>query len=152
MRLLFRGLFIQCQYITSCFIVWRETLTPVVQEKHSLVFIIVAACRAVDDDTSQNTFPCLERKVRVIPRTSVLSCSPGIGDGLSGCSRTLSDGSNTVMLVGVVLANTVEMKTGSVVCKTVVESYCDSVTPIGKESRAGESSVDEEDVALHAIK
>lgn len=87
----------------------------------------------------------------MVPGTTILGCSPGIGDRLSRCSRTLSNGSNTVVLICEVLANTVEMKTGSVVLEAVVEGYFDRVTPVCKESWARECSIDEENVSFYTI-
>lgn len=57
----------------------------------------------------------------VVPGRAILGSVPGVSDGVARSSRALSDGSNTVSLVGVVLADTVEVNAGAVVLKRVLD-------------------------------
>ena len=59
----------------------------------------------------------------MVPCATVLCRSPGIGDRVSRSSRALGDGWDTVHLVGVVLADSMEVQARAVVLQTVVQ--CD---------------------------
>lgn len=63
------------------------------------VLIIVRSSRTVDDDTAEDTIPCLDGEVRVIPGAAVLSRSPLVRLGVTGSDWALSDGGDTVHLL-----------------------------------------------------
>lgn len=111
-------------------------MSPIIQEHISKIDIVISRGRAVDDNTTENAFPGLERKVGVVPavlgqcmykiirgdlnlRGTILGSSPGVSVGLSRGNWTLSNGRDTIVLVGEVLSNTVEMQSGAIVCKAI---------------------------------
>lgn len=114
-------------------------MVPVVQEEHAQVFIVIGRSRAIDDDTTKNTLPCLKRKVRVVPGTSILSCSPSVCDSVPGSSRALRYRDNTILIIGVILSNTVPMNASAVSRIDQVVCHMDSngVAPICEQRWAG---------------
>jgi hypothetical protein len=66
-----------------------------------------------------------------------LSSSPCIGDGVLWCSRTLSYRNDTILIVGVILANPVPMNASAVlrVKEVVRHMNCNCVAPVCKQSR-----------------
>lgn len=89
-------------------------VTPVVQEDVAEILIVVGSGGTVDQDTTKDTLPGLKTKVRVVPGGTVLLGLPGVSDLRAGRSRALCDGRYTIILVGVVLPDTVEVNAGSV--------------------------------------
>lgn len=69
--------------------------------------------------------------MRVVPRGSVLACLPGVGLGVSRCSRALSDRGNAIGWVGEVLSDTVEVNAGSVDIQVVGDMDHNSIAPEG---------------------
>jgi hypothetical protein len=65
--------------------------------------------------------------VRVIPSAAILNCFPGVRNGLSRGGRALRDAGNAIILIGVVLADAMEMEARSVVRETVGNSYFDGI-------------------------
>lgn len=52
------------------------------------------------------------------------------------CNRALGDGGDTIHLVGVILADSVEVNTRTVVCQAIANMNNNSITPIGFNGRA----------------
>lgn len=151
----------------------RGVVRPVSQDHGSKVNIIVGCRRAVDDDAAKDAIPGLDVEVRVPPRGAVLGSSPSVRGRLSRRRRALGDGSNAIVLVCVVLANTVEVDGGTVVLHGVGHMHNNSVTPITKveeqvsnciqgrgcgsdflrnDGWARNCSVDRQDYPLHSIR
>lgn len=107
-------------------------MVPVVQEEHAQVFIVVGRSRTIDDDTTKDTLPRLQCKVRMIPGASVLYCSPRVSDSVLGSSWALSDRDHTVLVVGVILADTMPMNASAVLGIDQVVCYMnsDGIAPI----------------------
>lgn len=84
-------------------------MVPVIQEHHTEILIVIGRGRTVNDNSSKDALPSLQSEVGVVPRRTVLRSSPGVSDLLSGCSWTLRDRYDTVLVIGVVLADTVPM-------------------------------------------
>lgn len=119
-------------------------VVPVVQEDHAEVLIVVGSGGTVDDDTTEDTLPGLEGEVGVVPGGPVLGGPPGVGHGVVGRQRALGDGADTIGLVGVVLANAVEVNAGTVVggSQGVGDVNGDSVTPVSEQGGTGDRAVD----------
>lgn len=107
-----------------------SVVVPVRQRKHAEVDIVVGRGRAVNLDAAEDAVPRLHVEVRVVPRASVLCCAPGVGDRVAGGSGALSDGGHAIILVGVVLADAVEVDGCAVVLHRVLDVHDDSVTPV----------------------
>lgn len=117
---------------------------PVVEEHHAEVLVVVGSGGAVDDDAAKDTLPRLKGEVGVVPGRTILQSSPGVGDGVIGGRGALSDGADAVVLVGVVLANAVEVNAGTVVGsrQRVGDVNDDGITPVGEDGRARNGAVD----------
>lgn len=55
------------------------------------------------------------------------------------------------MLICIVLANAVKVKTCTVVLETIVKCHLYSITPISEQSWTWERAIDEQDVARYSI-
>jgi hypothetical protein len=66
-----------------------------------------------------------------------LSSSPCVGDGVLWCSRTLSYRNDTILIIGVILANPVPMNASAVlrVNEVICHMNCNCVAPVCKQSR-----------------
>lgn len=119
-------------------------MVPIIQEEHTEVLIVVGRSRAVDDNASKDTLPRLESKVGMIPSRAVLQSSPSVRHSVFGGSGTLCNGHNTILVVGVVLANAMPMNAGSIigVDQVVRHMYRDCIAPVCKQSRSGDGTKD----------
>ncbi|TKW55332.1 hypothetical protein CTA1_12764 [Colletotrichum tanaceti] len=119
-------------------------VVPVVEEEHAEVLVVVGGGGAVDDDAAEDALPGLQGEVGVVPGRAVLQGPPGVGDGAAGGGGALGDGADAVVLVGVVLADAVEVDAGAVVGlgQGVDDVDLDGVAPVGEEGRAGDGPVD----------
>lgn len=132
---------------TDCFGVVVQfidgAVVPVIEEEIAEVLIIISRSGTVDDDSTKDALPCLQREVRMVPGGTVLLSFPGVGDALSRSSWALSDGSHTVVLVGIVLTYTVEVDTCAIEGRgqRVLDMDHDRVTPVGDKSRARKGPV-----------
>lgn len=115
-------------------------MRPIVQEEYTQIFVIVFRCRTVDQYATKDTLPSLQTEMRMammmsvydvecsgrmdlLPTRTVLSGSPCISDARAWCCRALSDGNHAIILIGVVLANTMEMNTCAVFTCTKIVSH-----------------------------
>lgn len=94
-------------------------MIPVIQEDVAKVNIIVGSCRSVDDDSTKDAVPGLDVEMRVIPAGTILNSPPAIGMLVTGGDRALSETGDTVILVRVVLADSMEVDASAVVLQRV---------------------------------
>lgn len=87
----------------------NSLVAPIVEEDVSKVLVVVRTRRPVDQNTAEDTFPCLQGKVGMVPRRPVLGRSPGVRRSIARCGGALRDGGDAVVRVGEVLANAVEV-------------------------------------------
>ncbi len=101
-------------------------MCPVLHEQSSKILVIVGSRRTIDDNGTLKTHRVLEREVRVIPRATILGCSPLVSISLSWSNRTLSHTGNTIVLVVEVLSDTVPMDRSTIVGHLVchVDTNC----------------------------
>ena len=66
-------------------------MIPIIEKQYAQVFVVVAGGGPVDDDATEYTFPCLKRKVGVVPGGTVLSGSPSVGHRFTGGGWALRD-------------------------------------------------------------
>lgn len=71
-------------------------MRPIVEEQVSEVFVVIGGCWTVDQNATEDTIPCLNGKVGVIPRRAILSCAPGVGEAVAGSNWALGDGRDAV--------------------------------------------------------
>lgn len=138
---------IKCRWTDSLGVVVQfvnSLVIPIVQKQITKVFVVVGCSRSVDDDSTDDTLPSLEGEVRMVPGGTVLLSLPGVGDALPGSGWALGDRSHTIIRIGVVLANTVEMDTRAIegCSQGVLDMDHNDVTPIGNESWTGKCAVD----------
>lgn len=81
----------------------------------SKVNIVISTCRAIDENSTKKPVPSLHVEVRVIPAGAILDCTPRVGQRITGGNRALRNTRCPVHLVCEVLANSVEVNTGTVV-------------------------------------
>lgn len=62
-------------------------MVPVVQKYMTQINVVVGRCRAIDQNTSEYTIPCLDVEVGVIPARAIFNCT--IGDHI-GCKSSHS--------------------------------------------------------------
>lgn len=65
----------------------------------------------------------------MVPRGSMLCCDECVGAGLTRSKRTFSDAIRTIHWIRIELSQSVPVKAGSVVGKTVLDSDLESVAP-----------------------
>ena len=117
-------------------------MVPIVQKQHTQIFIVIGRSRTIDYDATKDTFPRLQSKVGVVPGGSVLYGLPCVRYGIFGSRGTLSDRNDTILVIGVVLADTVPVNTGTVLRVDEVVRYVNSdcITPVCKEGRSRNSA------------
>lgn len=110
--------------------------------------------RTIDDYGSEQATSVLRGVVRVIPRSSIQSRLKPVSVGLGGSNRALGDSRDTIFPLSILLSEPVPVERGSLrtVGDVVGDRHLDPVTPVGLYSRAGESAVHEQDLALIAIR
>lgn len=127
-------------------------MRPILELERTHIDIVFSAGGAVDDHWTHDTFPSLNGEVGVVPRSPVILGNPCVSHGRSWSDWALSNGGNTIVHVVVQLSNTVEMdRCTIVVCKLVVNSDNDSVTPAGLDCRARHLSIDPHDWPCNTI-
>ena len=89
-------------------------VVPILSHDNDLI-VVFHRSRAVDDDRTEDTLVGLEGVMRVPPRGAVAARSPFVGHALARCNWALSDGRDTVHLVGAILTDTVEMERSTIV-------------------------------------
>lgn len=98
-------------------------MVPVIQKDMTQINVVVGRCRAIDQDTSEYTIPCLDVKVGVIPASAIFDCTPLVGIRISWGNRTLCYTRDSIHLVGPILSDTVEMQTGAIILKVVCNMH-----------------------------
>ncbi len=97
----------------------------------------------MDDNRSADTITILSESMAVIPRSTVRGCEPGVGTGPAITSdAAFGDTRNTILIVGVLLANAVEMDRGGVVLHLIDDGHFHHVAPISLDGRSGNLAID----------
>jgi hypothetical protein len=64
----------------------------------------------------------------------------------------LSERRDTIIFIGKILTNTMEMDAGTVICKFIVDSHNDSVTPVSLDGRTRHLAIDKKSNPLNTIR
>jgi len=98
-------------------------MVPVVQKYMTQINVVVGRCRAIDQNTSEYTIPCLDVEVGVIPASTIFDCTPLVGIRISWGNRTLCYTRDSIHLVGPILSDTVEMQAGAIILEGIRNMY-----------------------------
>lgn len=96
-------------------------VVPIIQEDMAKVDVVVGSCRSVDEYSTEHSVPGLNVEVRVVPTISVLNGPPTVSVGVTRSNRALGKARNAIHLVGVVLTDSVEVKTATIVLQRVCD-------------------------------
>lgn len=108
---------------------------PVLHHDHLLVVVFIARLDGtVDDDRAKDTIVGLKSVMRVPPGATIGSGNPLVREAFTRSDRTLRNGWNAVILVGVILMDTVEMDSSAIATvrrQAVLDVDNDGVSPTG---------------------
>lgn len=110
-------------------------VTPVIEEHHAKIDIVVSGGRAVQDQASESTLCVLQSEVAVVPGRAVLGDGEVVGLGGTRGDGALSDTRHTIVLAAVELPQTVPVDGSAVSQEVVGDVNLKVVTPIGLSRR-----------------
>lgn len=137
-------------------------MVPVCEQQVTQINVIVRSRRAIYQYTTKHSVPCLNVEMRMIPRGPVLGRAPLVGEAVPGGNWTLGDAWYSIVVVGPVLSDAVEVNRSSVVLKcidyvhdlfasssvpcvfalVIVEILTDPVAPISDNGWTRKGSID----------
>lgn len=106
-------------------------VTPVVEEHHAKVLIVVSRGRTIQDQASKSTLCVLQGEMAVIPGRAVLSDLEVISLGGTRRNGAFGDTRHTVVVTAVELPQTVPVNSSAVSQEVIGDVNLEVITPVG---------------------
>jgi hypothetical protein len=114
----------------------NRSIVPIRYRHDTEVYIIVGGSRSLKDDCAHDSISILTGEMRVVPTRAELGDPEFVLARLAGSNRTFRHPRHSVILVGKILSDTVEVNACAVVLQAVLNIHNHRVTPFGPNSRS----------------
>lgn len=124
-------------------IIGDRKCSRVVNHHRAHIIVVIGSSRSMDDNWSADAITVLGEGMAVVPGSAIGASLPGIGSRTSVSSDgALGYARNTILVVGAVLTDAVEVDGGAVVWHLVDDGDLNHITPVGLNDRPGNLSID----------